>query len=42
MHLTKLNKVVPHKDCEEGHNSDAVCVHTAAAFGGGIIGDFPL
>jgi len=34
-------KVVPHKYFE-CHNSDAVCVHTAAAFGGGNIGDFPL
>jgi hypothetical protein len=34
-------KVVPHKYFES-HNSDAVCVHTAAAFGGGNIGDFPL
>jgi hypothetical protein len=39
----KLNKVVPHKYFES-HNSDAVCVcvHTAAAFGGGNIGDFPV
>lgn len=34
-------KVVPHKYFES-HNSDAVHVHTAAAFGGGNIGDFPL